>query len=105
VNIDRLTKRLVNRRVILTIGVALVSFPGRLLACAVCLTGAANDPVQDAFNWSVLFMMAAPYTIVGSIGGWLFYLHRRSSHHKDGTTGKTNPIFRFGWINRGVENE
>lgn len=104
-NIDRLTKRLVNRRVILTIGVALLSFPGRLLACAVCLTGGANDPVQNAFNWSVLFLMAAPYTIVGSIGGWLFYLHRRSSHYKDGATGKTSPIFRPGWIHKGVVDE
>ena len=100
-DIDRLTKRLVNRRIILTIGVALLFFPARLLACAVCLSGGANDPVQDAFNWSVLFLMAAPYTIVGSIGGWLFYLHRRSSRHKDGATGKTNPIFRLGWIQKG----
>ncbi|MGH7832894.1 MAG: hypothetical protein ACREQK_04565 [Candidatus Binatia bacterium] len=100
-NIDRLTKRLVNRRVVLTLGVALLSFPGRLLACAVCLTGGANDPVQDAFNWSVLFLMAAPYTIVGSIGGWLFYLHRRPSPPKNGPTAASNPIFRLRWATKG----
>jgi hypothetical protein len=70
-------------------------FPGPLLACAVCLTGGANDPVQDAFNWSVLFLMAAPYTIMGSIGGWLFYRHRRPSPPKD-PTASSDPLFRLG---------
>jgi hypothetical protein len=90
-----------NRWIILTIGVALLFFPGRLLACAVCLTGGANDPVQDAFNWSVLFLMAAPYTIVGSIGGWLFYRHLRLSPPKNGPTATNNSIFRLGWITKG----
>jgi hypothetical protein len=88
-----------NRRIIFAIGVCLLCFPARLLACAVCLTGGANDPVQDAFNWSVLFLMAAPYTIVGSIGAWLFYRYRRSAAAKDGTTN--NPIFRLGWLPKG----
>jgi len=45
-------------------------------ACSVCLTG-ANDPTADAFNASVLFLMATPYAVVGSIGGGLFYAYRR----------------------------
>ena len=45
-------------------------------ACSVCLTG-ANDPTADAFNASVLFLMATPYAVVGSIGGALFYAYRR----------------------------
>jgi hypothetical protein len=44
-------------------------------ACSVCLTG-ANDPTADAFNASVLFLMATPYAVVGSIGGGLFYAYR-----------------------------
>ena len=75
----------------------LLAVPGRLLACAVCLTGAGNDPVQDAFNWSVLFLMAAPYTIAGSIAAWLVYLHRRSLPRKHG------PGFRWGGLQKGVE--
>lgn len=47
-------------------------------ACSVCITG-ASDPTADAFNWSVFFLMAAPYTVVGSIAGWLFYTHRRAA--------------------------
>ena len=36
-----------------------------------------NDPMGRAISWSILFMMAAPYTIVGSIAGVLVYLSRR----------------------------
>ena len=52
--------------------------PSIVNACSVCLTG-ANDPTADAFNWSVLFLMAMPYTVVGSIAGWLFFSYRRSA--------------------------
>jgi hypothetical protein len=47
-------------------------------ACSVCITG-TSDPTTDAFNWSVLFLMAAPYTVVGSIVGGLFYAYRRAA--------------------------
>jgi hypothetical protein len=46
-------------------------------ACAVCVTG-ANDPTADAYNWSVLFLMATPYLVVGSIAGSLVYMYRRA---------------------------
>jgi hypothetical protein len=45
-------------------------------ACAVCLTGAGDDSVTEAFNWSVLFLMATPYTVVGAIVGCLIYVKR-----------------------------
>jgi len=45
-------------------------------ACSVCITG-ANDPTAEAFNASVLFLMATPYAVVGSIGGGLFVAYRR----------------------------
>lgn len=32
------------------------------------------------YHWSTLFLMAMPYVIVGSIGAWLIYLHRRAEH-------------------------
>jgi|GEM_PF-3497821 len=34
------------------------------------------------YHWSTLFLMAMPYVIVGSIGGWLFYLHRRAERQR-----------------------
>jgi hypothetical protein len=45
-------------------------------ACAVCITG-ANDPAADAYNWSVVFLLTAPYLVFGSIAGSLFLIYRR----------------------------
>jgi hypothetical protein len=46
--------------------------------CAMCGSSfGENDPVTRAFSWSILFLMATPYTIVGLIGAYLYYLHRR----------------------------
>jgi hypothetical protein len=59
-------------------GLALMFAPALAHACAVCWTG-DGDPTADAFNWSVLFLMATPYTVVGSIAGWLFYKYRRAA--------------------------
>jgi len=58
-------------------GLAAGLVPALASACSVCVTG-DNDPTSNAFNWSVLFLMATPYTVVGSIAGWLFYKHRRA---------------------------
>jgi hypothetical protein len=48
-------------------------------ACAMCGSAfGANDPIGRAFSWSILFLMAAPYVIFGSVGGWLFFTYRRA---------------------------
>jgi hypothetical protein len=66
-------------------------------ACSVCLTG-ADDPTADAFNWSVIFLMATPYTVVGSIAGWLFYTYRRSAkQQKQGTGDTAQPRVHLTW--------
>ena len=62
----------------ISVWIALFDIPSIVNACSVCLTG-ANDPTADAFNWSVIFLMAMPYTVVGSIAGWLFFSYRRSA--------------------------
>jgi hypothetical protein len=56
----------------------LLVVPALLHACAVCLGSSDNDPVTDAFNWSVLFMMATPYATFGVVAGLIFYNHRRA---------------------------
>jgi len=63
---------------ILYAGLALILVPALAGACSVCVTG-DNDPTANAFNWSVLFLMATPYTVVGSIAGWLFFKYRRAA--------------------------
>jgi hypothetical protein len=59
-----------------TLAAALALVPADVLAqgCAMCRTtlDGASDPLVGALNTSVLFMMAMPYLLVGSIGGWIF---------------------------------
>jgi hypothetical protein len=60
-------------------------------ACAVCVTG-AGDPTTDAFNWSVLFLMAMPYLVVGSIAGGLFYTYRRTAAKREQAQTAEPPV-------------
>ena len=46
-------------------------------ACAVCGLG-PNDNAGHAFNTSVLFMMAVPYTTVIVIGGAVYFAWRKA---------------------------
>ena len=75
-------------------------FPVVAWPCAVCLSGiSGNDPVADAFNWSILFLMATPYTIVGSVAGWLAYAHRRAARKRDAVKGKA-PVLHLAWMHK-----
>ena len=73
-----------NRFLLLAAGVVLVAAAvGALLpvdahACSVCWDLSSNDLSSRAMNWSILFLMAMPFTIVGSIGGWLVYKYRHA---------------------------
>jgi hypothetical protein len=57
--------------------------------CAMCRTAldGQNDPLTQAFNTSVLFLMAMPYLIVGTVGGWFYLAARRRD--RDETQGET----------------
>jgi len=50
--------------------------PAASFACPGC--NALNNSLGRAFNPSVLFMMAMPFAVVGSIAGGLFYAYRRA---------------------------
>ena len=71
-----------NRRLTLARSISVVTAAVALLipvvarACAVCW-GSSGDSHRT--DWALLFLMAMPFTIVGSIGGWLVYRykHRR----------------------------
>jgi hypothetical protein len=62
------------------IGVALL-VPAVAGACAVCGTGpgVAGDPTARGFYWGILFLMATPFAVAGSIGAWLAYRYWRAS--------------------------
>jgi hypothetical protein len=49
-------------------------------SCAMCGSsfGGADDPLQRAFSWSILFLMAAPYTLFATAAGFIFYKYRRA---------------------------
>jgi hypothetical protein len=61
---------------------AISALPAVANACSVCW-GGDTGPVADAFNLSVLFLMAAPYAVMGSIAGGLFWAYRRSAIRLD----------------------
>jgi heme/copper-type cytochrome/quinol oxidase subunit 2 len=68
--------------------------PSIARACAVCVTG-THDAVSDAFNWSVLFLMATPYLVVGSIAGALFYAYRRAARKTE--QHESQPAVHLAW--------
>ena len=51
--------------------------PLSLEACPACKN--LDEPIARGFNWSVLFMMAMPFTVFGIIGGSVFYTYRRAN--------------------------
>ena len=48
-------------------------------ACAMCGSALSDDPLGRAISWSILFMMAAPYTIVGTVALSILWIHRRAA--------------------------
>jgi hypothetical protein len=63
------------------IGSGLMATEAWAQGCAMCRTalGSAEDPLAQGFFWSILAMMAGPYLVVGSIGGWLTYRYLAAS--------------------------
>lgn len=55
--------------------------PAAARACAVCGTGpgVVGDPTARGFYWGILFLMALPFAVAGSIGAWLVYRTWRAS--------------------------
>lgn len=89
---------MMNRKILLTLLLACWALLGGAAladACSVCVNG-AGDPTADAFNWSVLFLMATPYTVVGSIAGWLFYKHRCADAKPNQDAGR-EPVIDLAW--------
>jgi hypothetical protein len=62
------------------VGAALL-VPGVAEACAVCGTGPGvpDDPTARGFYWGILFLMAMPFAVAGSIGAWMVYRYWRAS--------------------------
>ena len=51
--------------------------PTYLEACPACKT--LDDPIAKGLNWSILFLMAMPFTVFGVIGGTVYLQYRRAN--------------------------
>jgi hypothetical protein len=47
------------------------------------ITSIGQARVDTANHWSTRFLMAMPYAIVGSIGGYLAYLYQRAERRPE----------------------
>lgn len=66
------------KRVLIAASIAAMILPAVAQACAVCFSG-DDDAVTHAFNWSVGFLLAAPYVIAGTIAGCLVIAYRKAA--------------------------
>ena len=74
------------RIAVLAVVLVLAAHSAWAQSCAMCGSSfGQNDPVTRAFSWSILFLMATPYTIVGLIGAYLYFSYRRSSRRRRAT--------------------
>jgi len=78
------------------VGVFLAAMPDIARACSVCFAD-SDDAVSQAFNWSIAFLMAAPYAVVGSIGGSLFYFYRRAAVKRERAKDAAKPVIELSW--------
>jgi hypothetical protein len=69
-------------KISLLFGLIASMMPSVALACSVCFSG-DDDAVTHAFNWSVFFLLSAPYTIAGSIAACLVVAYRRAAAKRE----------------------
>ena len=69
-------------KISLLVGFVASVMPKIAAACSVCFSG-DDDAVTHAFNWSVFFLLSAPYTIAGSIAACLVIAYRRAAAKRE----------------------
>jgi hypothetical protein len=65
-------------KILLSVAIGVLTMPAVARACSVCFSG-DDDAITHAFNWSVGFLLAAPYAIAGSIAACLVIAYRRAA--------------------------
>ena len=68
----------VKARILVAFLFGTLMLPALAQACSVCFSG-DDDAVTHAFNWSVGFLLVAPYAIAGTIAGCLVIAYRRAA--------------------------
>lgn len=81
--------------IMIAVGFTLFARTTTTWACAVCL-GGDSDSLTDGINASVLFLMAMPYLVVGSIVGGLIFNYRRALKKRE-QAETLEPIAHLAW--------
>jgi hypothetical protein len=81
--------------IMMAAGFTLLARTATSWACAVCL-GGESDSLTAGFNASVLFLMATPYLVVGSIVGGLIFNYRRALNKRE-KLETLEPIGHLAW--------
>ena len=64
--------------------------PAAAQACAVCGHATTpGDPLGTGFYWGMLFLLVAPFSVVGGIGGWVAYCYWRARPRRPATERPT----------------
>ena len=64
-------------KIVILLALSVLWSPVLARACSVCF-GGDDDAVTHAFNWSVGFLLLAPYAIAGTIAACLVVAYRRA---------------------------
>ena len=89
---------MLNRNYACALATLTVLFTGPLsaMACTVC-AGGASDTTIEGYNASVLFLMATPYLVMGSIVGGIFFTYRRALKKRAEMAAIEQPIGQLAW--------
>ncbi|MGB0059257.1 hypothetical protein [Candidatus Binatus sp.] len=69
------------------LGAIVAAAPRIANACATCGLS-EGDHAANAYRDSVLFMMASPYALFGTVGGVAYFVYRRSQRQDRNSTNK-----------------
>ena len=62
-------------------------------SCAMCGSSfGPQDPTQRAISYSILFLMAAPYSLFAVVAGWLYFMYRRAPGRRRAS------VFHLPWV-------
>ena len=87
-----------NRNYLCAFTTSAMFLPGPLSAmgCTVC-AGGASDTTIEGYNASVLFLMATPYLVMGSIFGGIIFTYRRALKKRAEMAAIERPIGQLAW--------
>ena len=73
-----------NRYLPIALGIVIMVLfiPTTVHACPSCVEALEGSELGRGLNTSILFLLLAPFALVGSIGGWLFFCVRRHSRSR-----------------------